>query len=378
MTAAELKLFFLLFYSLWPYYLVAVNISHLPGFNGELPFRLETGYVTMDEETGAELFYYFVESERNPNEDPLLLWLIGGPGCSGFNGLALDMGPLRFKADDFDGKLPTIVANPYAWTKLASMIFLDWPIGTGFSYSRNHKDYFTDDVHAKKLIYGFLKKWFLDHPHFLSNPFYMGGESYGGKMATLVAHEIVEGNEGGPQPLVNIKGYLVGNAITGDKVDKNSQVPHAYGLGIIPKEIYKLITKGCVGEDYVKPQNAACAAHLNVFNDYLSEINIYSILDPKCSDEPSSLEEIVGAGRSLEENSAQSLAQPSIPDTSCINGDLLANYWANNHLVRKALQIKEGTRGRWHRCDSNVNTSYIRSIPTSIPYHYNLIMEIMI
>ncbi|PKU83463.1 Serine carboxypeptidase-like 18 [Dendrobium catenatum] len=373
----QLKLLFLLFFChLWPCFLAAVNISHLPGFNGELPFRLETGYVTMDEESGAELFYYFVESERNPNEDPLLLWLIGGPGCSGFNGLALDMGPLRFKVDDFDGNLPTIVANPYAWTKIASMIYLDWPIGTGFSYSRNDKDYFTEDVHAKKLLYEFLKKWLLDHPRFLLNPFYMGGESYGGKMAALVAHEIVEGNEEGQQPQVNIKGYLVGNAITGDKVDKNSQVPHAYGLGIIPEELYKLIKKGCVGEDYVNPQNVFCAAQLKVFNDYLSEINSYSILDPKCSDEPPTPQENVGDGRSLEENYAQFLTQPSIPDTSCLNGDLLANYWVNNNLVRKALQIKEGTLGRWHRCDFNVNAyHYTRSIPSSVPYHYNLIRK---
>ncbi|KAL0924936.1 hypothetical protein M5K25_005797 [Dendrobium thyrsiflorum] len=233
--------------------------------------------------------------------------------------------PLRFKVDDFDGNLPTIVANPYAWTKIASMIYLDWPIGTGFSYSRNDKDYFTEDVQAKKLLYEFLKKpvqnyvfWLLDHPRFLLNPFYMGGESYGGKMATLVAHEIVEGNEEGQQPQVNIKGYLVGNAITGDKVDKNSQVPHAYGLGIIPEELYKLIKKGCVGEDYGNPQNVFCVAQLKVFNDYLSEINSYSILDPKCSDEPLSPQENVGDGISLEENYAQFLTQPSIPDTSCI------------------------------------------------------------
>lgn len=40
-------------------------------------------YVRVDEETGAELFYYFVESERSPDTDPVVLWMTGGPFCSG-------------------------------------------------------------------------------------------------------------------------------------------------------------------------------------------------------------------------------------------------------------------------------------------------------
>ncbi|KAJ0637604.1 putative sinapoylglucose--choline O-sinapoyltransferase [Helianthus annuus] len=28
------------------------------------------------------MFYYFVESQRNPQQDPLLLYLTGGPGTS--------------------------------------------------------------------------------------------------------------------------------------------------------------------------------------------------------------------------------------------------------------------------------------------------------
>ena len=67
-------------------------ISHLPGFHGPLPFSLQTGYVEVDSSNGVRLFYYFVESERSPAEDPVLLWLTGGPGCSAFSGLVYEIG----------------------------------------------------------------------------------------------------------------------------------------------------------------------------------------------------------------------------------------------------------------------------------------------
>ena len=49
-------------------------------------------YVGVEEETGSELVYYFVESERSPDTDPVLLWLTGGPRCSAFSGFAFEVG----------------------------------------------------------------------------------------------------------------------------------------------------------------------------------------------------------------------------------------------------------------------------------------------
>jgi len=44
----------------------------------------------------VQVFYYFIESEKNPKEDPLILWLTGGPGCSALSGLMLEIGNCNF------------------------------------------------------------------------------------------------------------------------------------------------------------------------------------------------------------------------------------------------------------------------------------------
>ncbi|XP_034228933.1 serine carboxypeptidase-like 18 isoform X2 [Prunus dulcis] len=126
-------------------------IKNLPGFSGDLPFKLETGYVGVGNKDELQLFYYFIESERSPENDPLLLWITGGPRCSSFSGLVYENGPISFSFTSITKHPVELVLNPYSWTKLANIIFLDAPAGTGFSYSTTTDGYNTSDtIHAKR------------------------------------------------------------------------------------------------------------------------------------------------------------------------------------------------------------------------------------
>ncbi|KAJ0591669.1 putative sinapoylglucose--sinapoylglucose O-sinapoyltransferase [Helianthus annuus] len=71
-------------------------VKNLPGFDGDLPFTLETGYVGVGANEEIQLFYYFVESQRDPLHDPLLLYLTGGPGTSGLYPFLYQIGIYNF------------------------------------------------------------------------------------------------------------------------------------------------------------------------------------------------------------------------------------------------------------------------------------------
>ncbi|KAB2617708.1 serine carboxypeptidase-like 2 [Pyrus ussuriensis x Pyrus communis] len=111
-----------------------------PGFHSSLPFKLETGYIGVDEKEDEQLFYYLVESERNPRDDPLLLWLTGGPTCSGLCELVFEIGPIKFNMVEHNSSLPTFALNPYSWTKVSSILFVDAPIALGSRIQGAPKD----------------------------------------------------------------------------------------------------------------------------------------------------------------------------------------------------------------------------------------------
>ncbi|KAB8115105.1 hypothetical protein EE612_055164, partial [Oryza sativa] len=105
-------------------------------------------------ENGAELFYYFIESEGDPSTDPVLLWLTGGDRCSVLSALFFEIGPLKLVIEPYNGSLPRLHYHPYSWTKVASILFVDSPVGAGFSFSRDPKGYDVGDVSASLQLSG--------------------------------------------------------------------------------------------------------------------------------------------------------------------------------------------------------------------------------
>ncbi|KAK1314418.1 Serine carboxypeptidase-like 18 [Acorus calamus] len=284
-------------------------VKTLPGFDGPLSFHLETGYIGVEEDNDVQLFYYFIKSDRNPKEDPLIAWISGGPYCSVLSGLAFEIGPLRFDIKEYKGELPTLVSHPYSWTKVSNILFIDAPVWTGFSYSKSSTNKGDSDIISSKRISTFIKKWLEENPKFKTNPLYIGGDSYSGKIVPVVTHELIKDIEDGREKNLNLKGYIAGNPLISGEDNSNTIFPYAHRMGFIPDELYKSAKKRCRGQ-YVEPMNSQCAEDVKAMDNLISGIDARNILEKKCVDDNYNFQNHAARRRSLAMDSHMIFSPP--------------------------------------------------------------------
>ncbi len=253
-------------------------VTDLPGLN---PMDLGKNLVQysgyLDVSTSKKIHYWMIESENDPTNDPVVFWTNGGPGCSGLLGLLTEQGPFK---PTVDGQLEM---NEWRWNKIANMVFVEQPVGVGYSYSTNSDDYRIGDDQAAKdnlqLVLSFLERF----PQYRSNPLYISSESYGGHYMPTWAKQIVEYNKNvSSDPKINFKGFLVGNPYLDYYSGSGAEMEALWARQMIPKPSWdKYVSNGCTTSVGLL-NNSACSTMMLEFMYMTANSNPYALDYPTC------------------------------------------------------------------------------------------------
>ncbi|KAK2452511.1 calponin [Trifolium repens] len=257
----------------------ADKVKALPGQPKGVNFDQYAGYVSVDAKAGRELFYYFVESPLNSSIKPLVLWLNGGPGCSSFGyGAMQELGPFRVNSD---GR--TLSLNKDSWNNVANVIFLESPVGVGFSYSNKPSDYSNiGDNSTARDSYIFLLNWLERFPQYKTRDFFIAGESYAGHYVPQLAHLILSNNKKMKHhTVINLKGIAVGNGWIDDNYCTKGMYDYFWMQSLNSDETHQGIEKLCDFRNFNLTNE--CIGYQNKADDELGNINVYNIYAPLCN-----------------------------------------------------------------------------------------------
>ncbi|KAL2331997.1 hypothetical protein Fmac_019578 [Flemingia macrophylla] len=229
-----------------------------------------TGYYRLPRSKAARMFYFFFES-RSSKDDPVVIWLTGGPGCSSELALFYENGPFHLTNN------LSLVWNDYGWDKASNIIFVDQPTGTGFSYTSDESDIRHDEEGVSNDLYDFLQAFFKEHPQFTKNDFFITGESYAGHYIPALASRVHQGNKAKEGIHINLKGFAIGNGLTNPEIQYQAYTDFALDRGLIKKADYDSINKlvpAC--EKAIKTCGTeggeTCTTSLYVCNDIFTRI----------------------------------------------------------------------------------------------------------
>lgn len=310
---------------------LADEIKSIPGWDGNLPSKQYSGYLNITE--SKHYHYWFVECETDPENAPILLWLNGGPGCSSLTGLFLEHGPFRLDTSD---KVPTLKYFDYTWTKKASMIYLESPLGVGFSYSDNEDEYHWDDDTTVSDNIKCVEEFFELFPEYINNSLYIAGESYGGiyvpTLAEAILHATINGSYNGP----SLNGIAVGNGCTGTEIGVCSTVSTSFlaqffvqNTAFISQSSKKELNENC---DWDDPNNAS-----NACSTIFGQIRKKSELDK--------------------------ISHYDIYHDTGVFSNELNTYIGQETLMKEIHVSNSSSMGHWKECNMHINYNYRQTRP---------------
>ncbi|KAL2936467.1 Serine carboxypeptidase-like 29 [Bienertia sinuspersici] len=128
----------------------------------------------------------------------------------------------------------------------------------------------------------FLLEWFERFPQYKGKDFFISGESYGGHYVPQLSQAIVNCNLAANKKIINLKGYMVGNALTDDFYDHLGVFQFMWSSGLISDETYKLLNEFCANDSFIHPSEK-CDKVLDIADSEIGNIDPYSIYTPSCT-----------------------------------------------------------------------------------------------
>lgn len=346
------------------------EITSLPGWDGPLPSKMYSGYLPVGKTSGVKghIHYWFIESESDPVNDPVVYWTNGGPGGSGITtGLLTEMGAFQLDINSLDNNatnastIPKLLYNPYTWSKVANTVFVSQPKGVGFSYcddATTSNECVNNDLTAAEDAYDFFINFFNAYPQYKKNDFYLTAESYGGIYIPMFMDQIQ--NRGG---VPNLKGAAIGDGCWGTKVGlcafssgkaQQIQVEFFQGHGMYSQPLYKRIQAACKTFTNEIVLQAPCKDVLAEMTAQIGTFDVYNIFDT-CANDELSLHEIRAKmlTQSLVVDDEYGSAHPQL-DSSGVGGALndyacgrnrVSAQWLSLPAVQQALHVNSGTVG---------------------------------
>ncbi|CAG8811242.1 5365_t:CDS:2, partial [Dentiscutata erythropus] len=99
-------------------------IENLPGLAKDANVKAHSGHITINETANANIFFWLIHNRHIADKSKFIIWLNGGPW--------------RINTDN-----ETLRLIDGSWNEYANVLYVDQPIGTGFSYA-NSNSYLTN------------------------------------------------------------------------------------------------------------------------------------------------------------------------------------------------------------------------------------------
>jgi len=333
------------------------KITSLPGLSKMPDFEMYSGY--LDVTNTKKLHYWFVQSQNDPKNDPVVVWLNGGPGCSSMEGFFAEHGPLHLNDDD------TISMNPYAWNMNANMIYLEAPIGVGFSKGSPEDMKTINDDTTSSDNRDALKNFFTKFPEYLNNGLYISGESYAGIYVPTLIAKIVDDNMLRP----HFKGAAIGNGLYSWQKNQQSIIFFAKYHGLIDDRNWADLTKACCKDgntaqcDFFNYPNDACENLVNkvvglTWSGGLDVYNLYS----ECAGGISQQKMV----KQLFLNGKMDYQKPRFDGPPCTNDTALESYM-NSKKVKDAIHVDPSIN--WVLCADDLDYKTLVQDVSSYLHH---------